>query len=134
MASSAAPSTKTRSAPASAYALTRSTAAASPSTLSASVRAMTTSPEPVGGLDRGAHLAGGLGERDHGLAGHVAAALREDLVLQVQRRGARAGVCLDGALDVQRVAVAGVGVGDEARSGTARVTTPATSAMSAPVT
>ena len=64
-------------------------------------------------LDRGAHLLDHLGRVDHLLALHVAAALRRDLVLDVQRGDAGRGVLAHRAHDVERVAVAVVGVGDQ---------------------
>jgi hypothetical protein len=54
-----------------------------------------------------------LAPRNDLVPGQVAAALRGDLVLDVQRRHAGRLVHLHGAPDVQRVAVAGVRVGDQ---------------------
>jgi predicted NUDIX family NTP pyrophosphohydrolase len=63
-------------------------------------------------LDRGAHLADHLVGVDDRLAAHVSALLRQHLVLQVDAGHSRLLVQRDGAQHVDRVAVAGVGVGD----------------------
>ena len=64
-------------------------------------------------LDRGAHLLDHLARVDHVLAVHVAAALGRDLVLDVQRGDPGRLVLAHRAHDVERVAVAVVGVGDQ---------------------
>ena len=66
-------------------------------------------------IDRGADLAAHLLRRDQRLAVEMAAALGEVLVLELDRGGAGALELADGAMDVQRVAVAGVGVDDQVR-------------------
>ena len=68
-------------------------------------------------LDRGAQLGQPVLRGYDLLAGHVAAALRPHLVLEEEAR--RAGLLpeLDGAGDVERVAVAGVGIDDHRRLG-----------------
>jgi hypothetical protein len=58
------------------------------------------------GPDLGDHLLG----RDHVLAGHVAAALGRDLVLDEDRRRAQRLVALDGVGDILHVAIAGVAI------------------------
>ncbi len=60
--------------------------------------------------DRGLDLRHHVCCRDHVLAGHVAAALGRDLVLQENRGRAHRLVALDGVGDVLDVAVAGVAV------------------------
>ena len=65
------------------------------------------------GRDRGADLREHLVGRDDLLALHVPAPLGRHLVLDVQRRHAGLLVLLHGPHDVDRVAEAGVGVGDD---------------------
>ena len=86
-----------------------------PSTASASVRAMIS----VSALRRASVAARILptisARRDHALVGEMAAALGKGLVLDLDRGGARALEQPDRPLDVQRIAVAGVGVDDDRR-------------------
>jgi hypothetical protein len=63
-------------------------------------------------LDRGPHLLDHLICRDHVLARQMPAALRRHLVLEMERRHPGRLVLADCAHDVERVAVAVVGVGD----------------------
>ena len=83
-----------------------------PSTAIASVRAMIDeiriAPRVAGGLDLGHHLGG----RDHALAGEMAAALGPRLVFDVHAGDAGFLVIADGAPRVDRIAVAGIGIGD----------------------
>jgi hypothetical protein len=65
------------------------------------------------GLDRGADLANELASRNDLVSGEMTATLRRDLVLDVERRHVRRLVGLYGPPHVQRVSVAGVGVGDQ---------------------
>ena len=68
------------------------------------------------GVHRGLDLLHHLGGRDHLLSGEMAATLGKDLVLDLERVGARAFQQLDGAHHVQGIAETGVGV-DHERSG-----------------
>ena len=72
-------------------------------------------------IDGGLDLAGHLGGRDEALVVQMAAALREALVLELDR--ARAGALEEPhrALDVERIAVAGVGIDDERRGVRSRI-------------
>jgi hypothetical protein len=63
-------------------------------------------------IERGAELALHLGDRDHGLAVEVAAALGEGLVLELDHGRTGALEAAHRALHVERVAEAGVGVDD----------------------
>ena len=65
------------------------------------------------GLDRRADLVDVVVAGDHLLAAHVAALLRPDLVLQEAAGRAGGDQLVDGAVDVERIAVAGVGVDDD---------------------
>ena len=65
------------------------------------------------GVDRGADFHACLLARDHLLAAGVAAFLRADLILDHDAGGAGAGIFGDGALHVQRIAIAGVAVADQ---------------------
>src|SRR5262249_42136208 len=65
------------------------------------------------GVDGGPYAAGEFAPRHHLLAREVAAALRRDLVFEVERRDPRSLVLLDSASYLERAAVAGVGIGDE---------------------
>ena len=65
------------------------------------------------GVDRGADLHPRLLARDHLLAAGVTAFLRADLILDHHAGGAGAGILDHRALDVERVAVAGVAVADQ---------------------
>ena len=84
-----------------------------PVTASASVRAMimksASRARVAGGADLLRHGARG----DHALAGEMAAALGEFLVLELDRVGAGALQHLDRAGGVDRVAEAGIGIDDE---------------------
>jgi hypothetical protein len=101
-------------------------AASKPSTPRASVRAQTMNPPPspphpprhvVAGLGGPLDLLAHVVDRHQRLAVEVAAALGEDLVLDVQARRAGAGVLDDGAADHLRLAEAGVGVGEDGEAG-----------------
>ena len=72
-------------------------------------------------IDRGADLAAHLGRRDQRLAVEMPAALGKVLVLELDRVGAGALELADGAHDVERVAVAGVGIDDQMRSTRSRI-------------
>jgi hypothetical protein len=102
-------STKTQLAPCSANARPRRIASSSPATARASVRAVIQKSGPAGRA-RGRELREVLFERDDALALHVAASLRPHLVLEEAARGAELHELAHGALDVERVAVAGVDV------------------------
>ena len=67
----------------------------------------------LAGVDRGVDLADHLGEADHLLALVMAAFLGRDLVFDVKGGDPRFLVLADRADDVDRVAVAGIGVGDD---------------------
>src|SRR6185503_21277390 len=66
-------------------------------------------PHAVGRADLADHLL----QRYHLLAGYVAAALGRDLVLDVDGGGAGAHEFLHGAHDIDGVAEAGIGIGDD---------------------
>ena len=70
-----------------------------------------------GGVARGAELLGHLGHRDHRLVIVVAAPLREDLILEMERRHPCPFQLPHGAAGVQGIAVAGVGIGDDGHAG-----------------
>ena len=70
-----------------------------------------------GGVARGAELLGHLRHRDHRLVVVVAAPLREDLILEMERGHARPLQLPHGAAGVQGIAVAGVGIGDDGHAG-----------------
>ena len=89
-------------------------------TARASVRAMMRKSGSVRCSDGGADLLRELLGRHHLLAGDVPALLGRDLVLHVQPRHARLLVLAHRAHRVQRVAVAGVGVGDHRQRHRAR--------------
>ncbi|MNV56391.1 hypothetical protein D3C71_1486710 [compost metagenome] len=67
------------------------------------------------GVDGGAQLAAHLGGGDHGLAVEVAAALGKGLVFQLDHGRARPLEAAHGALRVQRIAKAGIGIDDDGR-------------------
>ena len=79
----------------------------------------------VPGIDRGADLAAHLLRRDQRLAVEMAAALGKILVLELDRVGAGALELADRAHDIERVAVAGVGIDDQMRSRRGRGSAPA---------
>ena len=83
-----------------------------PATATASVRAMITRSGSVPRLDGGPELADHLVGADQRLAAHVPALLGHHLVLELDPGDAGLLVQLHRADDVDRVAVAGVGVGD----------------------
>ena len=118
-------STNSMSAPASRYIAARSMARSKPSTATASVRAMISVSRERRASTRGADLAAHLGRRDQRLAVEMAAALGKVLVLELDRVGAGALELAHGALDVERVAVAGVGVDDQMGSRRGRGSAPA---------
>ena len=64
-------------------------------------------------IDRGLHLLRHLARRDHGLAGEMAAALGELLILELDGVGARALQHLHRVGNVHRIAEAGIGIDDE---------------------
>jgi hypothetical protein len=66
-----------------------------------------------GSLHGGTDLHARLGARDHLLAARVAAFLRADLVFDHHGGGTGAGILDDRALDVERVAIAGIAVADQ---------------------
>ena len=65
------------------------------------------------GIDGGADLVDVLLALDHALAAHVAALLRPLLIFEEAAGGAGVDQLADGADDVERIAVAGVGVDDD---------------------
>ncbi len=69
----------------------------------------------VAGIHRGADFSAHLGGRDQRLAVEMAAALGKVLVLELDRGGAGALELAHGAHDVERIAVAGVGIDHEMR-------------------
>ena len=101
---------KMPSTPALRYCSPRRSASSRPCTARASVRAMMKKSLLRRAPTAALIFATICRRRDHVLAGHVAAALRRDLVLQEDRGRAHRLVALDGVGDVLDVAVAGVAV------------------------
>ena len=90
--------------------------ASKPSTATASVRAMISVSRERARIDRRLDLADHFLRRDQRLVVEMAAALGEVLVLELDGVGAGALEQTHGALDIERIAVAGVGVDDEMRA------------------
>ena len=106
-------STNSTSAPASAKARARAMASSIPVTATASVRAMISRSGSRRASTAARSLPDHLVGADQQLAAHVPALLGHHLVLELDPGDAGLLVELHGADDVDRVAVAGVGVGDD---------------------
>ena len=106
-------STKRTSAPASRYRRARSMALSMPSTARASVRAMITKSGDCRAATAAWTFASISASGNDLLPFHVTALLGCHLILDVDAGDPRPLVLLHGADDVERVAVAGVGVGDD---------------------
>ena len=84
-----------------------------PSTPTASVRAITSVSRDCRAIERRLDLADHFGCRHQPLLVEVAAALGKGLVLELDRVGAGAFEQPHGARDIERIAVAGIGIDDQ---------------------
>ena len=103
----------------------RSMARSKPSTATASVRAMISVSRERRASTAARILPHISPRRDQRLAVEMAAALGEVLVLELDRVGAGALELAHGAHDIERIAVAGVGIDDQVRSRRGRGSAPA---------